>query len=492
MKNVTEGAIGCGLVLLLSGAGVAATIGAMIRTPAGFLALLGATVFVLSLVVGAAAVVGLWVWNWKQRADLEQRRAAEFIAPDDQGRLPVPVDTLRDPQFAYSVLDTYKASYMQNVTTYHNRPTSSITGADAETMQIATQAPQTFAQLYHSGQLPDNGFLMGYDMATNEPVIADWRKLYSALIGGQSGSGKSTLIRSILAQAALQGGRFVVLDKHYGAGEESLGASLKPLQGRMMCGIAYDDATMIDALKLVQSIGDRRLAGQDKDKTPIVLVVDETTALLLRSNVAELLSDVLGQISQETRKVGLYAMCIGQNFSGEVMPTIVRNSFVSFLCTKSRRDVARVMTSNPDFAKLAADLTIGQAVWMTPAGEVVRLSVPNCTAADLELVAGTGFRVVDGNDAATTGKRLFPTVSKVFPEPTESAAFDDDGKALGNGSETPGKPSEAADARVERVRQMIKAGHNSPAIIKAIWGDVKGRAYQSAQDELTAIIASLI
>lgn len=496
MKTLIEAIVGFVVVVIVAGGVILATMSAMVETTAGALALAFATIMVLGLFGTLAVVVGIWLWDWTKRSTTEHAQAAEFIRPDEHGRLPISIAALRNPEVTLQVLDTYRSSYMQNVTTYHNKPTSTITGADAPTLQIAAAAPMSFAELYQRGQLPEHGFLMGYAVGTNEPVVADWRKLYSALIGGQSGSGKSTLIRSILAQAALQGGKFVVCDPHFGAGDESLGASLQPLRSRMMCKVASDDKTMTDALKVIQRIGQRRIAGTDQSHDPIILIVDETTALLQRSSVADLLADVLGQISQETRKVGLYALCIGQNFSGEVMPTVVRNSFVSFIATRSRRDVARTMTANADFAKVAADLSIGQAVWMTPAGDVHTLQVPNCTSRDLDLVAGSGFRVVDEKPASHTGNAPFPTHSRRIPEAIGSALFDDSGNADGMLAECPGNAlgmsTGGTDPRAERVRQMIKDRRTHVEIIKEIWGETQGRAYQRAQSELAEIIAGLM
>lgn len=59
-------------------------------------------------------------------------------------------------------------------------------------------------------------------------IQASWKALYSTLLGGLPGSGKSTLARLILAQSALQRSRFIVIDPHLGAGEDSLGESLAP------------------------------------------------------------------------------------------------------------------------------------------------------------------------------------------------------------------------------------------------------------------------
>lgn len=331
-------------------------------------------------------------------------------------------------------------------------------------------------QLWTAGLLPDNGFLMGHDLETGEPVLADWLQLYSALVGGMSGSGKSTLIRSVLIQSALQGGRFVVLDRHFGAGEESLGASLQPLRPLMLCDVAANESQMVDALHWVLDIGRRRKSGQDSDKSPLILVVDETTAMFQRSNVANELGTVLGEIAQETRKVGLYALCIGQNFSGNIMPTTIRNSFASFISCRARRDVARVMSGDNEFGKMAAGLRTGQAVWMNTNGDTTRLAVPNATQKHIELVArqcltGEGTQ----SDFSFPHEEMTPELGVIGK---------DTGKSL--------EPSYALDSRALRVVQLFEEGRPQKEILVEVWGASTGRKYMDASNEFQNIIREYI
>ena len=361
------GIVGAMVVVGMAGSAMAA-VGGMMGNPAVIVVVVVAFAGLLVMLAVPVIVGGLWAWRWWRLSGIEIRRAAQFVAPDEAGRLPVPASLLKQPEFAHRAIDAHQASYLAGLTTFNYQPesTQTITGADGQTMTAAaTTIPSTFWQLYQAGQLPQKGFLMGYSLdEDSEAITAGWGDLYSSLVGGKSGAGKSTLIRSILAQSALQGGRFVVVDPHYASGEESLGASLAPLRGLMLCDVASEEKQIVDALRYIGQIGQRRLAGQDKERTPIILVVDETTALFQRSNVAGVLCDVLGQISQETRKVGVYAMCIGQNFDGRVMDTTVRNSFVSMISMRARRDVARVQSGNTEFGRMAETLTIGQCVWM--------------------------------------------------------------------------------------------------------------------------------
>jgi hypothetical protein len=355
--------------------------------------------------------------------------------------------------------------------------------APVEEAGAVVMPAQDIWQLWTAGLLPDSGFLMGHDLTTGEPVQATWRELYSALVGGASGSGKSTLIRCILAQSALQGGRFVVLDKHFGAGEESLGASLQPLRSLMLTDVASTEAQMVDALRFARNTAEDRLAGRDQDRTPLIVVTDETTGLLLRSNIAGELVDLLGLITQESRKAGVYVLAIGQQWSSQVLPTTVRNSFVSAISCRARRDVARVMSGNNEFGKIAESLTIGQAVWMKPDGDVVRLAVPNTTQRHIELV----------------GRQLSTGVYSAEFEPPEVET----GRASGQASGDPQGSGQGEafalapmDARASLVRQLFKGGMGRADIVREVWqmpdakfGDSR---FKRAAAELDEIIRALL
>lgn len=408
-----------------------------------------------------------------------------LVRPDANGLLPIHQSLIESNAAAEQVL-ALLASYLLNGRPMPNVPHSisyaphmayrnDVNGIGQDSPIVApTVQPSDFWQLYSAGALPAHGFLMGYNLDDGKAITAEWKQLYSALIGGASGSGKSTLIRNILAQSALQGGRFVVLDPHYGAGDESLGASLMALRPLMLCDVAGNDKQMSDALHYVADIGKRRLGGQDQDKTPVVLVVDETTALLQRSNVADELTQVLGQISQETRKVGVYALCIGQQFHGEVMDTVVRNSFVSMIATRSRRDVARTMSGNTEFAKQAETLTIGQAVWMQPDGNVTKIAVPNTTQQHVWMVA------------QQLGAQNGPKTGPVFLTSTleNQAGFDfpsDETEVNGKSTGSQREVKNLGDATDTRIIDLFLSGSDPQQIVQDVFG-VKsvggGRKYQ--------------
>lgn len=358
---------------------------------------------------------------------------------------------------------------------------------------VASVAPPDFWSLYHTGALPASGFLMGFDLDDRHPVTADWRKLYSALIGGQSGSGKSTLVRSILAQSALQGGRFVVIDPHAGSGDESLAESLQPLRRLMLCEPASSDDQIRDALAYVTSVGRARLAGKDTDRSPLILVVDELTGLLTRGHVADELLAALGLIAQETRKVGVYALAIGQQFSSQTMQTSVRNSFVSFLSCRARRDVARVQSGSNEFGKLAEGMTTGQAVWMTPQGEIECVAVPNTTQHHLELVAEKINGVWRADRPADGGATR--SLPQNAPDTAANGGAGSDADSEDGSEDYTSTTLIVDDVRATRVRAAIRSGMGKSEILRDVWSvDMRkgGRRVAQASQEYDEIVRALL
>lgn len=481
-----------------------------------FLYLLIAFAIACGLFYGGAFVVQrvklLWIEIESNRIDMLAKRAQVKMALDesDLKTQVIQLDTNGLPPISRKMIDSgltteaalqIARAYIESNRTYAPTPTH-LTYAphikQDKRFDVVEEEPglleapifkvADFFQLYQSDQLPKNKLLMGYDLENEQPIEADWNSLYSALIGGYSGSGKSTLIRGILAQSALQGGRFVVLDPHYSSGEESLGASLAPLRSRMPFDVAHDDQSMLQALGYVADVGRNRLEGKDMDRTPLVLIVDETTALLSRGAIAQELTNTLAMIAQETRKVAIYALCIGQNFSSEIMPTTARNSFVSMISCRARRDVARTQSGNAMFGRMAEELTKGQAVWMAPTGEVRRLAIPNCTQRHLENV-GAVISAQKGANGVWAATGVNPTSKQLqsnFKAPNQVDDFEDDLKLAGSSNEVV-----ILDAKAQRALAMFASGKAFADIVTEVWGvSPRGGAYQKASQEFQDILRS--
>jgi len=249
---------------------------------------------------------------------------------------------------------------------------------------------------------------------------------------------------------------------------------------------AHDDKTMAMALKFLADTGRRRLEGKDKDRSPLVLIVDETTALLQRGNIAEQLISVLEMIAQETRKVNVYAMCVGQNFSAEVMKSTARNSFVSMISCRARRSVARIQSDSPEFGRIAQELEIGQVVWMAPSGEIKRIAVPNTTAQHLEAVKNVLSATKDAGGiwVPTQGNQGRNPKLLADVEPSN----DDDGTIPEPTAEPSPEPI-IIDEQAQRALAMFYSGKEFSQIIPEVFGITdRGRKYQEASKYLQAIL----
>jgi hypothetical protein len=337
-------------------------------------------------------------------AQINLQRSAYFVLNEGQYTF----DTKAGERASDQIVDL-QALYYDSRRTFPNVPNSirydnrveSSKPQNMEVVPVSTR-PQiipTFTDLWKNGDLPKDGFILGID-DEGKNIVKPWSSLFSTIVNGGSGTGKSTLVRLILAQALLQRAKFLIIDPHFGAGEESLGESLFPLRPFMIGDVAHSDPEMIKILEYLTLLGKNRLQGIDQSKEPIFLIVDETTSLLQRSDVAKALTLALGQIAQETRKVGIYAICLGQNFNSSVMSTDVRNSFASVLSTASHRDTLGRLISK----RAGQDLEMlrkPRALYYKVGDEHEIFSVPNCTADDINNLAQVLLK--DGSIGVSNG-----------------------------------------------------------------------------------------
>jgi hypothetical protein len=348
--------------------------------------------------------------------------------------------------------------------TYHY----SVTGVERPALAVgadaAAAAIPSFAELLMGDSLGHGRFLLGCDLVTGRAITGDWKELYSTALGGLSGTGKSTTARFLLAQAALNKCKFVVLDPHAGAGEDSLAATLSPLEGAMLCAPASTDKQILDAARYVDSIGRRRIEG-DGDRLSVILCVDEATSLLSRSAVGGLLGELLETIAQEYRKVGIFALCSAQIWlagrSGG--SSALRDSFASAYVHRMKRNQARLLLPTDD-AKQVETLDTGQAVLWRTSGETQTIVIPNTTAADVVSVAQRiGVREVAHDQLSTL----------------ESSAF--------NGA-IPKADLKAEDPRHVRVVECFEAGQSLRDIATDVYGVSGGGNYNAALAEIQSVL----
>ena len=456
--------------------------------------------------IGARVITRAQLWQLDVKlkdAEVARKWADnEMYIPNERGALPVPVELLKNPAIAQHLLAL--ASQIVDAQRNHAPVPQTLTysphwsnkSGDALPMPLTEQLTDdkwlvpSFHQLIGTDVFQPGRFLLGFSMEDNSPVYGTWKDIYSCAIGGQPGTGKSTATRSLLAQSAMGGCKFVIVDPHYGAGEDSLGESLQPLRRAMLCDVASNDKTTIDAVRYIDSIGKARMHG-DKDRSPIMLVVDEATSLFSRSGIGDELTKLLEAVAQEYRKVGVFALCLGQIWTASRTggDSGLRDSFASALVCKMKRSQARMLVPT-EVAREVEILNIGQAILWKTSGDFARLAIPNCTQADIEIVANRVFPAKNN----TSGK-LLPTGVNVtsnrlqndFQDGDADAMIEDDLKTTGS------QPEVIIDARASRAIAMYCSGKEPSEILAELW-NVKstGGAYQRASKELHSILRSQI
>ncbi len=313
--------------------------------------------------------------------------------------------------------------------------------------------------------------------------------LYSTAIAGLPGAGKTTTQRFVAAQSALSGARFVVVDPQAQAGDESLAATLAPLAGCQLCEPAETERAILDAVRLVADLGERRAAGRDADRRPVLLWCDEATGLLGHSAIGPQLARLLEQIAQRYRKVGIFASISGQIWTASrTGGSELRDSLASVLVHRLKRSQARLLLPAGE-AAAAERLAVGQVLlWRAGAGSVESLTIPNTTAEDVrraaQLVAGASATAAGGTAAAapaTSGQAAAaaPDAPAEAPQPDAGSVLE---VLLSSPPSAPGSPS-ALPASVARALALFDAGDELPKAIRAAFelDSSSGRAYSEAR-----------
>lgn len=291
---------------------------------------------------------------------------------------------------------------------YNYAPHISVSSQTPQTSQLSPELPlgeageraQTFAGLLNSHQVGSgNPLLLGYGEAGM--VHGSWLDLYSTAVGGLPGTGKTTSQRFFACQTALHGARFVVCDPHYGSSDDSLGSTLEELSVCFECNIASEEHAILEAVRYVDSVGKARKTNGNRQ--PLILWIDETTALLNSRQVGGELAMLMEEVARQYRKFGVYLSASGQNWlaSRSGGDSALRDSFASSLVHRMRRNQARLLVPSDD-AKKAERLETGQAILYRTSGQSEIVRIPNTTQQDVIRVAGLVARSGNGQDSEST------------------------------------------------------------------------------------------
>ncbi|HEU4329416.1 MAG TPA: hypothetical protein VFS21_40135 [Roseiflexaceae bacterium] len=478
------------------------------------------------LLLGAGLLLFAVAWRrWVQPLPPRQELISVVAAP-------APTTVITQPAEAIPAQIAAPAAPAAPTALSSTASSSSTTSAPPALDHVARELP-TFRQLLEAGEIgprPDGRkqpILLGLDAATGAPITGTWRELYSAGLGGLQGSGKTWTAATLLAQSALNGARLIIADPHAGDAE-SLAQRCAPLAPALLCDIAEDDRAILRALELAQDELERRKTGKSAERWPLIIAIDEWTALR-RGELGERLPEIVESIATEGRKLEIHALLLAQRWDKESAGGF-RNTLSAAYIHRMRPAEARMLTGLPA-SYLPADvlqLAPGSAYLLSTRGELRRVVTPLTTPADL---AAVGARLQAASAPAAgvpvgeaRAGRLNWIVSLMDDYPEESSHTQAERRPLGfrppaiepaATAETQ-KPTTPADSSLKPTRNpdetqvrnpenLIGTAQELPAetarvlalfreeksigeIVKAIYGDVSGPRYNRLRDEVEAMI----
>lgn len=434
-----------------------------------------------------AGIVGLALawrrWGWRESIYADKTTAA--IQADRQ-QFPARLNTL----------------HYHNTTRVPSRttPPAQITSPpsdQADDQAEDTEAPSC-SELIRDGHVgKGNPLILGYE--DGKELTGSWLDLYATITAGLPGSGKTTTQRFFAIQTALHGAKFAVGDPHAGAADDSLAATLDPLRDIYLCEPASEPKAILEIVRYVADIGHKRVTGQDRNTTPIVLWLDELTGLLGRSDVGPDIAELLERIAQEYRKRFIYLSASGQIWTAARTTSELRDSFASVLCHRMKRSQARLILPTEEAAQVER-LGTGRAVLWRTSGATSIVTVPNTTAEDVRRVAGLL------TDDAATMPRVGPTIQlpRGVPLATPVAPTHNPDMPQGRpevsqkvaSADVATLASESGRSATSRTAESLRAaalffdGKNPAEIVYELRGikSSQGKTYQKALDEILDLI----
>ena len=461
---------------------------------------IAATASMLTLgVVLAFGSIGIFLYWSATRAHATRD---PLVRADSQGRLPVSRMALTDGQYdrvvhrVYELLaeaEVEKAVHQPGQTPHSYSPKIDIKPVpetpaiiDAVPTQNTDVTVPTFQELLQTNQIGPSTtgqrqpIILAY--GDEGAITGDWRMIYSTGLGGLQGSGKTWTAAYLITQSALNGAKLVICDPH-AEDEESLATRVAPLQPAFLCDIADDEQTILDALNLADDVLQRRKKG-NPDRTPLIVVVDEWTALR-RGKLAEKLPTIIEDFSTEGRKLQCHVMLLGQRWDKQSVGDF-RNTLASSFVHRMRSDEARMMTGLR--ASILPDDTLqlppGTCYLLDTYGHLRRARIPHITSHD---IAQAAQHIGEPAQIDETKTRFHMG----FKPPTSAAARNPDETQMKPKSEThetsspsPGTPQEESRILTLFFEQGLTIGQ----IVKQLWGEISGPKYNHRRDYVESVI----
>ena len=258
----------------------------------------------------------------------------------------------------------------------------------------------TLAALRRTGIVARSGnsLHIGNAIADGTPIYLELATWGALALGGKSRTGKTSRVTYYLAQAALNGWRLVVCDKHGGGGKaDALLAKVGVLESSFLLPAAVGQADINRRIQQVYTIGKRRIDNSDSSRYPILLIVDEFTNLILNGWLEDKTLDQLMSIANEHAGVNVHALIIGHDWSASCLG---KERGAAFRRITTHRIAHRLDAQGAQFllpsgmGKTAEGLTVGQAIFVDETGEPILVDCPLLHDEDLRYAAEHSGRYV--------------------------------------------------------------------------------------------------
>lgn len=273
------------------------------------------------------------------------------------------------------------------------------------------------AQLHERGHICRSGksLLVGYDMG-GQPLYIELPECGFIGVGGQPRVGKTTLVSLLLAQAALMQWHIALGDPHIHK-DDGLIQRCTPISGHCIRQAATPEEIAV-MIRYVDKIGRARVNG-DADRTPVFVVLDEFTNLVIRKLLPDDVLAALPAMAMEYAGVGVHGIIIGHDWNGRLLGgdlgAALRRAITHRLVCRSDSGNAEFLLPNAAIARQAAGLQKGQALYWGTDAPAVAL-IPRIAAEDLVYAAqGTPPRPYQPRALAAAPAAAAPPLAPTQP-----------------------------------------------------------------------------
>lgn len=419
------------------------------------------TVLIWIAVAAAFVLVGVLVYSVWSRKD--------YTVPRSDGRLPIRLKAV-PPQDAIAAAQGLQARDLavasntgvpQSVSLSNHYAPSFRNQQDIQGVEGDVALPPAAAPAFAQMPLQVESVVLGHD--GSDLVTRPWDLLQSLAVGGLSGSGKTFTAVSLVLQALHAGHRVAIIDPH-AADEQSLTARLAPVHGMLWRPVAVRQPEAAKMLDDVEQLITDRGTGDDMDRTPTTLIVDEFTRFM-RGPSADTVSSILEGVVAEGRKLGVRAVVLGQRWSASRSGgTDLRDIIPNVLLHTMRREDARMLSGWPiDDLPDTSKLPPGECYLLNGDGDPVKVAQPRISAVDVAQFA------MAHNPAVSAGQASGQGSGQSMGQVRASAAAADFGPGSGHGSGHDDS-DETAEFRA-KVFAQYQAGRSRAEIIDYLSGN---------------------